>query len=55
MAYSKRGNGKQTWNMITKKIHMRWKLRYKWRNVRCSTKLLFAVCELTCNQNLYTH
>ena len=35
--------GKKTWNIIAKKIHMRWKLRYKWKKVRCSTKLLFAV------------
>ena len=34
---------KYTWNMTIKKIHMRWKLRYKWRNVRCSTKADFPV------------
>lgn len=36
---------KTTWKNTIKKIHNLWKLRYKWRNVRCSTKLLFPVCK----------
>lgn len=34
-----------TWNINSRKIHKRWKLRYKCRKVRCSTKLVFPVCK----------
>ena len=34
-----------TWNINSRKIHRRWKLRYKCRKVRCSTKLVFPVCK----------